>query len=332
MKHLRFLAAAAASLALTLSACSSSTDDNASDGGGDGGSSSDQLKVGFSVYDMQYEFFQKMEEGTRNAVEAKGWEFVLHDEKSDENEMVTGAQALLDQGVDVLIISPFKPDALGPIIAKAQQLGTPVIVDDIGGGGTPYDAIVISDNENGGVQAAELIDETIKASGNTSKKVVSITCEPSAVYAARRNVGFVTKIEELGYEVVTELSGNSKAEEAYKIMKDALAKDPDVAGVFACNDPMAVAASNAIVDAGKDPVKDIVTVGFNGDEEALTAIEAGKLTGTVAQDPEAMGALTVDLAADAVDGNDIEFDNADEREVYQDVTLVTADNIADFVG
>ena len=40
-----------------------------------------------------------------------------------------------------------------------------------------------------------------------AKKVASITCEPSAVYAARRNVGFEAKIKELGYEVVATLSG-----------------------------------------------------------------------------------------------------------------------------
>ena len=333
MKNLRILAVAAASLTLALSACSSSTDDtSASEGGDSAKSSEDALVVGFSVYDMQYEYFQKMEEGTREAVESRGWEFKLHDEKSDENEMVTGAQALLDQGVDVLIISPFKPDALGPIVAKADQMGVPVIVDDIGGGGAPYDAIVISDNEDGGVQAADYIDQQLQSMKGASKKVVSITCEPSAVYAARRNEGFRSKIEELGYEVVTELSGNSKAEEAYKIMKDALAKDSDIAGVFACNDPMAVAASNAILDAGKDPVKDIVTVGFNGDAEALTAIDAGQLSATVAQDPSAMGALTVDLAADAVDGKDLPFDNADDREVYEGVTLINPDNVADYLG
>src|SRR3954454_10015165 len=106
---------------------------------------------------MQYEFFQKMEKGTKDAVTAAGWDYKLHDEKSDENEMVTGAQALLDQGIDALIISPFKPDALGPIVNKAKQMGVPVVVDDIGGGGTPYDAIVISDNADGGKQAAEFM-------------------------------------------------------------------------------------------------------------------------------------------------------------------------------
>jgi ribose transport system substrate-binding protein len=293
----------------------------------DSPSKSDKVVVGFSVYDMQYEFFQKMEKGTREAAIANGWEFKLHDEKSDENEMVTGAQALIDQGIDVLIISPFKPSALGPIIAKAKAKGVPVIVNDIGGGGAPYDAIVISDNAGGGQLAAEFMAKQIAANGNTSKNVASITCEPSAVYAARRNAGFKESIEKLGFKVVAELSGNSKAEEGYKVMKDIMAKSPDVAGVFACNDPMGVAAANAVKDAGKNPVTDIVTVGFNADPEALTAIKADGLAATIAQDPAAMGALTVKLAGQALKKETITFGNAAEREVFNPVKLVTKENV-----
>ncbi len=289
----------------------------------------DPVRVGFSVYDMQFEFFQSMEQGTRDAAEARGWEFRLHDEKSDENEMVTGATAMLDD-IDVLIISPVRPDALGPIIAAAKQKGVPVIVDDIGGGGAPYDAIVISDNFGGGVLAAEFMDEQIQALGSRSNKVVSIGCQPDAPFAERRNVAFEETITAAGYDVVTDLFGNSTADLAYTIMKDALAKDPDIAGVFACNDPMGVAAGNAIKDAGLDPTTDIVTVGFNADPEAITAIQGGGLSATVAQDPYGMGALTVDLAEQVLNDETPDFSNADEREVYMPVTLVTADNVADF--
>ncbi|WP_062352828.1 substrate-binding domain-containing protein [Herbidospora yilanensis] len=290
-----------------------------------------KITVGFSVYDMQYEFFQKMAKGTQDAVAAKGWEIKLHDEKSDENEMVTGASALIDQGVDLLIISPFKPTALGPIIAKAKAKNVPVIVNDIGGGGTPYDAIVISDNAGGGKLAAEFMDKQIQANGADSKNVASITCEPSATYAARRNAGFKEEIEARGYKVVAELSGNSKAEEGYKVMKDILSANPDVAGVFSCNDPMGVAAANAIKDAGKSPVTDIVSVGFNADPEALTAIKADLLAATVAQDPAAMGALTVTLGEQALNKQPIQFSNAAEREVFNPVTLVDKTNV-DSIG
>ncbi len=328
MKHTKqwlMAGAIAASAALAVTGCTSTTTDD--------GAATEEITVGFSVYDMQYEFFQAMEAGTKAAVEANGWEYVLHDEKSDENEMVTGAIALLDSGIDVLIISPFKPDALGSIIDHAKELGVPVIVDDIGGGGTDYDAIVVSDNKDGGVQAAGYIDETVQALGLTaSKKVVSITCQPDAVYAAQRNIGYEDEITSLGYEVATSLSGDSDAAKAYTIMKDALSKDSDLVAVFACNDDMAVAASNAITDAGKVPGKDIVVVGYNGDPSALEAIQAGTVNATVAQDPNGMGKLTVELAKTLLDGGTITFGNDENREVYNPVALVTADNVADFLG
>jgi len=326
MKHSRTLTAVIGSVALAAAAWSGVAAQSPSAPAASGPA----IRVGFSVYDMQYEFFQAMEKGTREAAQALGWTYTLHDEKSDANEMVTGATALLDN-IDVLIISPFSPDALGPIVAAAQAKNIPVIVDDIGGGGTPYNAIVISDNADGGTQAAAYMDAQIKAHGSTSKKVVSITCQPDAVYAARRNQAFDAAITAAGYTIATELSGNSKADEAYTIMKDALAKDPDIAGVFACNDPMGVAAGNAIKDAGKDPVKDIVTVGFNADPEAITAIQAGGLSATVAQDPAGMGALTVSLAQQILAGQTPTFGNADLREVYAPIKLVTIDNVADYV-
>ena len=93
---------------------------------------------------------------------------------------------------------------------------------------------------------------------------------------------------------------------------------------------MAVAATQAITDAGKDPVKDIVTVGFNGDAEAITAISKGTLSATVAQDPSAMGVLTVDLAKDMLDATPLPYDNPDTREVFEGVTLVTPDNVSGF--
>ncbi|MGD8489403.1 MAG: substrate-binding domain-containing protein, partial [Anaerolineae bacterium] len=80
-------------------------------------------KIGFSVYDMQYGFFQDMEAGTREAAEAAGYEYTLVDQKSSESTMVASTMDLLNQGIDALIISPFKPDAMGPIVDAAKEKG-----------------------------------------------------------------------------------------------------------------------------------------------------------------------------------------------------------------
>ena len=288
-------------------------------------------KIGFSVYDMQYGFFQDMEKGTREAAEAAGYEYILVDEKSSESTMVSATQDLINQGISALIISPFKPDALGPIVDAAKAKGIPVVINDIGGGGTNYDAIVISDNEKGGVLAAEAMDKLITAKG-AAKKVASITCEPSAVYAARRNVGFEAKIKELGYEVVATLSGNSRQEEGYKVMKDILSAHPDVAGVFSCNDPMGVGAAQAVADSGKSGATDIFVIGFNADEIALKAIQAGQMAATVQQVPYEMGKMTVDLATKLLAGEKLTFGNEAEREIYVPVNLITPANVDTLLG
>jgi ribose transport system substrate-binding protein len=284
-------------------------------------------KIGFSVYDMQYGFFQDMEKGTKEASEAAGYDYVLVDQKSSESTMVSATQDLIDQGINALIISPFKPDALGPIVDAAQAKKIPVVVDHIGGGGTDYDLIVISDNDKGGVIAADQIAAVLKERPSAAKKVASISCEPSAVYAARRNAGFEKRIKELGYTVVASLSANSKQEEGYKVAKDILSAHPDVAGIFCGNDPMAVGAAQAVADSGKNGVKDVYVVGFNGDEIALQAIKAGQMGATIQQVPEEMGKMTVQLATKLMNGEKLQYNNAEKREIYVPVKLITATDL-----
>ena len=304
---------------LAMSACGAST---ASSTGASG-----PKTIGFSVYDMQYGYFQTMEKGTHEASTAAGYSYKLFDEKSSESNMVSGTEDLLNQGISALIISPFQPNALGPIVDAAHAKNIPVVVDDIGGGSSNYDAIVISDNANGGKLAADEMDKELKASGKKSKNVASITCEPSAVYAARRNSGFDAEIQSLGYTVVAEVSGHSKQEEGYKDMQDILTAHPDVAGVFSCNDPMAVGAAQALHDAGKSGSKDVVVIGFNGDQIALDAIKNGTMAATIQQQPEKMGQMTVDLATKLINKQAITFDNPGAREIYVPVNLITKDNL-----
>ncbi|MNC63324.1 D-ribose-binding periplasmic protein precursor [compost metagenome] len=65
---------------------------------------------------------------------------------------------------------------------------------------------------------------------------------------------------------------------------------------------MALGAIEAIQSSGKN----IPVIGFDGNEDALKSIQAGKLTGTVAQQPELIGQLAVEAAKDVLDGKPVE--------------------------
>src|SRR5258708_8413560 len=98
-------------------------------------------KIGFSVYDMQYGFFQAMEKGTHEAATAAKCDYVLVDQKSSESTMVSATQDLLNQDITALIISPIKPDAMGPILDPAKANGIPVVVHHICTGSTQYQTL-----------------------------------------------------------------------------------------------------------------------------------------------------------------------------------------------
>lgn len=281
----------------------------------------DVITVGFSNFDMQFEYFQQLEKGIKDAVAERGWEYILHDQKSDASLMVSGCQDLINQNIDILIICPYKPEALGPIVNEAKKRGIPVIISDIGGGGTPYDAIVVSNNIEGGSMAAEF---ALAAYKGNEKEVAIIKLDPSQVYSSMRGDGFRQIMEAEGYKIVKELFCNGRSEEAYKIMQDILVANPNVKIVFGEDDPTAAAASQAARDSG---ISDILFIGFDGSEIGLSGIENNTLAATVMQLPYKIGTISVDTGEKLLNRENVVFDNVSEREILVDVEVITKENV-----
>jgi ribose transport system substrate-binding protein len=279
--------------------------------------------IGFTAYDLSLDFFHSMEVGVMLEAQELGYQSLRYDQSGDETRLVTSFKRLVEENADAIIVSPISPEVLPPLVDNAHEKGIPVIINDIGGGGSDYDAIVISDNWQGGVLAAEFTADYLQGHEG-SRKVAIITVEPSAAYAARRGEAYRETIEAKGFSIATEISAYSKQEDGYTAMKLILAEQPDLVAVFAENDPMAVGAANAIAEAGR---KNILVVGFNGDKIARDAIAAGLMQATVAQNPEEMGRITVQLADRLIKGQGITFDDPDKREIYVPVELVTSQNI-----
>lgn len=281
------------------------------------------LKFGWSVYDNQQEFFQSMTAGVEEKAKELGIQVILHDQQNDETEMVSGATRLInDESVDALVISPCKPEALSSIVELAKQKSIPVIICDIGDGGTDKDAIIVSDMYGGGRMAGKYALQLLGEAGAASKNYAVIRCEASAVYAARRPEGFKDVLNEAGYTMVQELTADSDQTKGYEAMQDILAANPDIAAVFAANDPMALGAMEALQEAGRS---DVLLFGFNGDAGALEAIAAGTMQGTVAQDPKGIGALGVELANTLCTGGTLTYDDATSKEIFAAVQMIGRD-------
>jgi len=264
------------------------------------------ITFGWSVYDLANPFFVPMDEGVKEMAAELGINLLpTHDNRSDATEMLTGVTALIEQGIDALVISPFSPETMGTVMVLAEDAGIPVVVVDIGTGGAPIDAFIMSDMRGGGRQAGEFFLDIIGDFPEiTSTNVAIIKCETSATNAIIRGEGFKEAVVPGGFTVVDEQHGNSSMDEAYAIMVDYIAQyGSDLAAVFAENDQMALGAAAAIDEAGL--TGQILVIGFDGNDDAVAAIREGKMHGTAAQDPRGMGRLGVELAFRLVNGEAI---------------------------
>ena len=283
-----------------------------------------KITVGLSIYGANISYFVAMQRGVEEYCAQQGYEVIVHDEKMDETEMVSGCINLLNQGVDALLVSPFKPEALGPVATLAFEKGVPFIILDIGNGNGafPYDAFIVSDNIGGGRLAGEYLIEKLKEAGKdfASIKTAVITIDPSNVANHSRGAGFVEVMESNGISVVSNVyAKEATADATYPVAKSILIANPEVAAIFCSNDEQAVGASQAAADLGRT---DVMVIGFDGQETAINALNSGLILASVRQYPYEMGVLGVQLAMKKIAGEEITFDDPKTKTFYSPLDIL----------
>ena len=290
----------------------------------------DPFKIGYSVYDMQQPYWQEYARGVQEAAEEAGAEFVLSDQKSSQETQVSGSLDLINQGISALVVSPVQPSALPAVVDAAHEAAIPVIIGDVGAEGE-YDAFVLSDNYQGGVLAAQYMVEQLQDKPEP-REVLMILLHPGSAVGEVRAAGFRDELaKHEGFTLVAELNGNDTVEGGFQVTRDTLAANPNLVGIYATNDPEAIGANQALKQAGKNGVSDVLLVGFNGDAPALELIKAGEMAATIRQDPYGQGRAAVEAALKMLEGEAVEYSDDETRSIYFPVDVVTADNVDDFM-
>ncbi len=285
--------------------------------GGGGETKGGQKTVGFSLWTMEFTFFQAVEKGVRDACKDLGYKYVMLDQNSKADKMVNDLNALVGQKVDGIVVTPVDPGAIGPAVDKARKAGIPVVCADIGKTG-PVNALLISNNYKGGQMAMDFIAKKLQKGA----KVGVGTVQPQWTYARGRGDGFIARAKELGFVVASELIvQNPTAEGGYDTMQQMMSAVPDLEAVFYCSGREAVGAANAIKAADKD----IIVVGYNGDPEEIQAMRDGIMAADIAQQPYNIGYESVKLLQKIWAGEKYE-----DAVVPVDVALLTPDTIDTF--
>jgi len=105
-------------------------------------------------------------------------------------------------------------------------------------------------------------------------------------------------------EIVARQTANFNRAEGLSVFENILQAQPEIDGVFAHNDEMILGAIQAAEAAGR--AQDIIFVGFDAVDDAVQAVEDGKLAATIAQQPAEMGKLGVEMSVKHLSGETVE--------------------------
>lgn len=270
--------------------------------GGSGGNGS----IGFSVSTLNNPFFVTLSEGAEAKAEEEGADLIVVDAGDDAAKQTSDIEDLISRNISVLIVNPVDSDAVAPAVQDAVAAGIKVISVDRVVNGVDVDCAIASDNVEGARMATEYMVSPIGEGAKTAE----IQGTSGASATIDRGEGFHLVADEQ-LDVVSSQTANFSRSEGMTVMENILQAQPDLKGVFAHNDEMALGAVEAIGN------RDIVVVGFDATDDALAAIQQGRMAATVAQKPDLMGATAVETAISLVNSETV------EKEIPVEVELLT---------
>ncbi|WP_419146656.1 ribose ABC transporter substrate-binding protein RbsB [Priestia endophytica] len=257
----------------------------------------EDIKIGLSVSTLNNPFFVSLKNGVVKEVKKQGMDVVIVDAQNDSAKQVNDVEDLLQQGVDVLLINPTDSAAISTAVQSANNIGIPVVTLDRSADKGKVETLVASDNVKGGEMAADYIVEKL----GEGAKVAELEGTPGASATRERGKGF-HNVADQKLDVVAKQSADFDRTKGLNVMENLLQGNSDIKAVFAHNDEMALGAIQAINSSGRD----VLVVGFDGNEDAVNAVKEGKLAATVAQQPELIGELAVKAASDVLKGKKVE--------------------------
>lgn len=254
-------------------------------------------KIGVSLSTLNNPFFVSIREGIEEKAKEEGAEVVISDAQNDSSVQSNQIEDLITQKVDLIIINPVDSTAISSSVQKANEANIPVICVDRGTEDGEIVSLVASNNVEGGKMAGEFILEKV----GENAEVIQLEGIPGASSTRERGQGFEEATKDK-INLVASQTANFDRAEGLTVMENLLQAQPDVKAVFCQNDEMALGASEAIKASGKD----VTIVGFDGNEDAIKAVEEGNLSATVAQKPKEMGRLAIETAIKYLKGEKVE--------------------------
>ncbi|MGI8602301.1 MAG: substrate-binding domain-containing protein [Verrucomicrobiales bacterium] len=252
--------------------------------------------IGISVLTLTNPFFKVIADTMTEEAKKKGYDVLVVSGDQDPARQANQVKDFIVRQCAAIVLNPCDSKAIGTAIREANEAGIPVFTSDIKclADGVKIVSHIATDNYGGGKEAARGMIEGLGQAGGK----IAIIHYPEVESCLLRVKGFVEVIDshnaakpEAKVTIVSEVNGLGSKPGGFKAAEDVLQAHPDLAGIFAINDPSGLGARAALEKAGRTAIK---IIAFDGQPEGRQAIKEGKIYADPVQFPDEIGRKTVD--------------------------------------
>lgn len=286
-------------------------------------------------------WFNRMEEGVELYAEDTGENaYYQGSAEADAAAQVRVIEDLIASGVSALCVTPFQPDAVEQVLAKAMAADIFVITHEAPTiENADYDLEAFKNDEYG----INLMDELAKAMGEEGEYAQMVGSLSSTTHMEW--VDAAKKHQEENYPNMTlvgdRVETSDDAQRAYEGMQELLSAHPDLKGVQGSASTDVVGVGQAVEEAGLQD--SIAVVGTATPKDTLDLLESGAIDVIQFWDPGFAAYAQNVIAKTLLDGGSVE-DGADlDIEGYSSISIedkvvygdkawinVTAENSGDY--
>lgn len=274
--------------------------------------------IGVSYMTMNNEFYTIMSEEISARIDAEGDRMILRDPALNADRQIAQIDGMLDQGIDVLVVTPVEWESLTSVLKKAKDQGVYVVVVD----SNVYDeeladCTITSDNYNAG----KMIGEYFLTQCEQARLV--IMTHEATKSGQDRVQGFLDAVNgKEGIEIVESIECEGQTEIAMPRLQEAIDSGIVFDNVFCLNDLAAVGVVAALDENGM--LDQIGVYGVDASPDSKALIHEGMMSASAAQFPSKIGSKAADVIYKLLAGKDV------EENILIPVELITRENVEEF--
>jgi erythritol transport system substrate-binding protein len=266
-------------LALGVAACGG---DDSGGGGGSKSSGSDKSgggTIAVITVDPSNPYWKAEVDTAKSEAQKLGYKTTVNAHGNDPDKQNQFIDAAISQKVKAIILDPAGADESVGAVEKATNAGIPVFLvnAEISKQGVAKSQIV-SNNAQGATLGAQEWAKVVGGKG----KYVELFGNPTDNNARVRSDAYHEVLDQYpDLKMVQKETANWDRAEGKQKMETMLRAHPDITGVIAGNDEMALGAIQALKDANK--LSKIKVLGFDGNQDAVNAVKAGEMVASPLQ-------------------------------------------------